>query len=88
MYLVEKNITAPEGECGNSKYPFHKMEVGDCFTIPATDPGFYSGTYSGRQKPARRHNAQAASTLYGKRHGMRFVSRMLDDGSCRIWRKA
>lgn len=53
-----------------SKYPFDAMEVGDCFYVPV-----------GLTKTIR-----SAAVNFGRRHGWRFTTRLLDDGQLGVWR--
>lgn len=55
------------------KYPFDKMEVGDSFAVP---PGVSRTTVS------------IAAMRYGRKHGMKFVTRMMPDRTHRCWRVA
>lgn len=53
------------------RYPFEHMEVGDSFAVP---PG------------VARTTVAIAAMRYGRKHGMRFVTRMMPDRSYRCWR--
>lgn len=64
-------------------YPFPGMKIGDCFIVPKDDPGWYA-----RGPNARWHRVTAAAGQYGRSHGQKFVVRLLDDGSCGVWRTA
>lgn len=53
------------------KYPFDQMEVGDSFAVP---PDTHRTTVS------------IAALRYGRKHGMRFVTRTMPDRTLRCWR--
>jgi hypothetical protein len=52
-------------------YPFAKMDVGDSFAIPPD---------------SRRETVAVAALRYGRKHGMKFVVRLMPDRSYRCWR--
>lgn len=84
MFKIEKDIPAPLNARGApAKYPFRQMGVGDSFAIPASDNGFYR-----RKNGVRGHSVQAASWYYSQKMGFKFTTRLLPDGSCRVWRIA
>jgi len=51
--------------------PFNQMQVGDSFAIPPH---------------TKRVTVGAAAKRYGDKHGMKFVTRKMPDGSYRCWR--
>ena len=53
------------------KYPFDQMELGDSFLIPQT---------------VKRQTVSIAALRYGNKHGMKFTTRKMSDGSYRCWR--
>lgn len=55
------------------KYPFDEMEVGDSFAVP---PDIHRTTVA------------IAALRYGRKHGVKFVIRMMDDRTHRCWRIA
>lgn len=69
--IIDKNIPIPyKHYLGGSKYPFHKLEVGDSFLLPDS-----IGAKAFR----------TSATQYGKRHNMKFLTRKVENG-VRIWR--
>jgi hypothetical protein len=52
-------------------FPFNQMQVGDSFAIP---PHTKRGTVA------------VAAMRYGDKHGMKFVTKKMPDGSYRCWR--
>jgi len=54
-----------------SRFPFSQMQVGDSFLMPSTVSRPTLSLYAGR---------------YGKKHGMKFVTRKMPDGTIRCWR--
>ena len=56
-----------------TRWPFKQMEVGDSFAIP-TD--------------MKRHTVAVSAMRYGKKHGMKFTTRKMPDGTFRCWRTA
>lgn len=52
-------------------YPFDDMTVGDSILVTGAKKDF--------------HRARNASSVYGKRHGLKFETRTVD-GGLRIWR--
>ena len=85
MFKIEKDVPmSPAADRGRPPiYPFGQMEIGDSFAIPADADGYSSGVNG-----QRRHKVRIAASAYGKAHGLRFATRMLPDGSVRIWRTA
>jgi hypothetical protein len=53
------------------KFPFDKMEVGDSFAIPSE---------------VKRATVAVYARRYGDKHGMKFITRQMPDGSIRCWR--
>lgn len=73
-YIIRKDVPMPEKQPTDSSattYSFGEMEVGNSFTFPEVD----------------RNRVTAASSLYGKRNGMRFAIRDLG-GKLGCWRIA
>ena len=70
---IEKNVPMPSVNAGGfRKYPLGDMEVGDSLLdVDATD------TTSSKLRNAAK--------IYGRRNGMRFTSRKVDEG-VRVWR--
>jgi len=64
---VEKQIPIP------TKYPFHQMQVGDSFAVPADK---------------KRTSVSVAAKRFADKHGMKFVVRIMPDRSFRCWRIA
>lgn len=56
-----------------TKYPFKDMQVGDSFVVPVK---------------IHRTTVSVAALRYGRKHGMKFVVRMMPDRSLRCWRIA
>ena len=54
-----------------SRFPFEQMEVGDSFAIPPD---------------VQRTTASVAAARYGSKHGMKFITRKMPDGTIRCWR--
>ena len=54
-----------------SKFPFPEIQVGDSFEIP-------SGV--------NRSTVAISASRYGKKNGMKFITRKMPDGSIRVWR--
>jgi len=76
MFEVEEGIKVPaRGPGQKMKYPWNKMEIGDSFLVKASTDS--------RLKVQQCITACAGS--YGKRHGMKFASRQVEDG-VRVWR--
>ena len=72
MIKIDKNIPAPPSRPGRIPiYPFYEMEIGDSILVKGDCKKIDS--------------ARSTSRAYGKRHGMKF-STMLVDGGVRIWR--
>lgn len=70
---IKKNVPVQE----RSKYPWDKMEIGDCFDIPLV--GAYTAHSNGRPSIPPRLHAQ----------GFRIAIRRLSgEGVLRIWRVA
>lgn len=70
-YTIEKNIPMPPKGSGRPlRYPFDKLEIGDSFVIPTKDY----------------NSVNAAARQYGKRCGMRFTFRKIDDATARVFR--
>jgi len=79
MYEVESGIPRPtpgKKWRENAKYPFHKMEVGDSFTVDSA---------------RARDNVLSAANSYRctqQGRGTRFSSKKIDNFTWRIWRDA
>lgn len=69
MFEIEKFVPIPVGYAKKKKYPFAEMEIGDSILFCGSD-----------MKKARSY-----SHAFGVRHGMKFVTRLVD-GGMRIWR--
>lgn len=69
-FKVIKNQPIPRQEAGSPKYPFHKMDIGDCFYVQ-TSKDFTK--------------AKCAASFHGKKYGKKFLSRQTD-GKFGIWR--
>lgn len=69
-FQVIKNEPIPRQTGHVNKYPFHKMDIGDCF---------YVKTISDFTK------AKCAASFHGKKYGKKFLSRQTD-GKFGIWR--
>lgn len=71
-FVIESGIPlpGPSGSRGESIYPFERMSVGDSVFIEGAKS-------SGKE--------YAAARVCGKRKGMRFTARTVEDG-VRIWR--
>lgn len=55
------------------RFPFEQMEVGDSFAVPSGVP---------------RTTISIAALRYGRKHGAKFTTRTLPDGTIRCWRTA
>ena len=53
------------------RYPFAEMDVGDSFAVPAT---------------IHRTTVSIAAKRFGDKHGVKFATRKLPDGTLRCWR--
>lgn len=76
-YAIEHGVPVPpplrgKGRGHGNQFPFAEMAVGDSFFIART---------------ADYQIARCAADGYGKRHGVKFVSRLMA-GGLRIWRVA
>lgn len=56
-----------------NRFPFGQMNVGDSFEIPPE---------------IKRHTVAVSAMRYAKRHGMKFTTRKMPDGTFRCWRTA
>lgn len=56
-----------------NKWPFAEMKPGDSFAIPPE---------------IKRHTVAVSAMRYAKRHGMKFTTRKMPDGTFRCWRTA
>jgi hypothetical protein len=54
-----------------ARFPFEQMEVGDSFAVP-------SGVH--------RTTVSIAALRYGRKHGRKFITRKMPDGTIRCWR--
>ena len=63
-YEILTDIPIPKNH-GNSKYPFHDMEVGNSFAISSENT----------------HKAVNASAAFARKHGGKFAVKKADDGS-------
>ena len=73
-FKIEKNISVPQNNLvGGRKYPFNEMEIGNSILVSG-------GTA---------YSARNAAYCYASRNPpTRFTSKILEDGSIRIWRIA
>lgn len=53
------------------KFPFEEMEVGDSFVVPPD---------------THRTTVNIAAKRFGDKHGMKFATRTMPDGTLRCWR--
>lgn len=73
---IDKGFPVPElgdrkgGRGRPAVYPFHKMAVGDSFSVPLES----------------RNKATGAASLYAKTNGGKFSSKTMGDKTVRIWR--
>lgn len=83
MFKVKRGIPGPvghnfKGAGRKAKYPYAKMKPGTYFEIPSSHP----------MAQRNRHGAiRIASTAsnYGRRHGMKFTVRQMEDNSVRVY---
>jgi hypothetical protein len=68
---IDKNVPIPANAGPTKIYPFTELEIGDSFAVPLNQRG------SARQGMHREHR---------KGNGKRFVSRAIDNKTCRFWR--
>ena len=54
-----------------NKYPFAEMQVGDSFKMPET---------------MKRTALMVAAMRYSRKHGAKFITKTMADGSIRCWR--
>lgn len=77
MIIIEKNVALPPRRnplsTGRPRiYPFDIMDVGDSFAVPM-----------------KKKNAVATTAnRYGKNNNMKFTTRVMDNGTIRVWRVA
>ena len=71
---IDKDVPAPNGVGGNSKYPWPEMDVGDSVFFEVE---FFNGMTK----------QQVAAHQYGKNNNKKFKSRK-QTGGVRIWRIA
>jgi hypothetical protein len=69
---LEQSVPIPRTQIGTPKYPFAKMKPGDSFLAP------------GDRKACI--NVRNAAVNFGKRHGMRFATRIVRGTGVRVWR--
>ena len=72
-FKVEKGVALPKhikGRGRHMKYPFDKMEPEDSFQYP----------------PECHNEVRSSADSYGRRHGMKFRSMMMEDGTYRCFR--
>jgi hypothetical protein len=53
-----------------ARFPFEQMEVGDSFAVPPS---------------VHRTTVGIAALRYGRKHGMKFITRKTLDGTIRCW---
>jgi hypothetical protein len=70
---IESGYPAPTRSTARAKYPFAKMEVGDSFFMKSGFPEHERGRVS------------AAACAYAKKHGVKFSTKVFDNG-VRTWR--
>ena len=75
---IEEGAAIPEIVPRNNKYNFHKMDIGQHFTVAECEPGDVQ-------------RLRVAACNYGKRNNKKFVTRKREvppnDFAVRIWRK-
>ena len=76
-FKIQTGIEMPPSHASLRKYRLCEMEVGDSFTVPFHEDG-------PKKTQAR---VCAVASRYGKKHGKRFETRLLD-GEVGCWRMA
>jgi hypothetical protein len=72
MKTIEKNIPLPSKVLGKqTQYPFKDMSIGDSFLC---------------EVGAKQNRLTSINSRAGKRLGMKFTSRIVEDGRIRVWR--
>lgn len=80
MFPITKNAPIPprsSSRKGQSKYPFHEMEINDSFQVVAPE---------GRSVDQIRTRLLAATSRQARLTGKRFTTRKIDDRSVGVWR--
>jgi hypothetical protein len=70
---VESGYPTPTRSTSRAKYPFATMQVGDSFFMKSAYPEHERGRVS------------AAACAYAKKHGVKFSTKIFDNG-VRTWR--
>lgn len=80
MFEVKKDVPLTPSS-RSLKYPFHEMEVGDCFDVPRN-----MGRTLG--KTTVQNSVTSSSRGYAKRHNpdAKFATRTIDENTIRCWR--
>jgi hypothetical protein len=73
-FVIEKGIPMP-ARIGKTVYPFADMQVGDSFSIPASEDAKKRSTQVAR-----------AGWAHGKKDGKKFSIRQTPEGGLRVWR--
>ena len=82
-YEIESDIPIPES--GRRMYPFADMSVGDSFKAHPRKGDVENFGLAEAMKRLR-GSLVSSSTNYGKRNGVRFSLRTIDDHTMRCWR--
>jgi len=69
---IGREMPAPR----SNRYPFRRMNVGESFVV----------NLENREKRPSLHLVVKAASIAGKRHNMKFSSRILDERTIGIWR--
>ena len=76
-YDIEEKVPLPQPRLGGRKYPWTEMKVGDSFIV----------TVDTEQQTAVQGTVAGSARAYGKKHGQKFTTRIVD-GGVRVWRTA
>lgn len=83
MFEIKKGIALPKrAEARVAKYPFAKMEVGDCFDVPR-DKGLNK---HGRDLTQNSLGGAARSFAALHNSTAKFATRQIDEKTIRCWR--
>jgi hypothetical protein len=78
QYEILDNIPAPKNGVSNNRYPFNKMDVGQCAIFPISVGSDFSES-----------GIRIAANAIGRKHGKKFTVRVdRKGGVMRVWRIA
>ena len=83
---LERGIDLPQAKGKKTLYPFRVMQVGESFVVRIADE-LNTDALRNKSLITMQRKMSAISTMAGKRMGMKFQTRKIDNG-IRVWRIA